>query len=98
MSESIDWEDTKNQEVFEDEIRVLHRRRNADATCTIDDIQGILDSLYILDGNNAEGRSSVQQISLSATIAAYEAFVHQWKKELAEAQENLRHDSSGQRF
>ena len=51
-------------------------------SCTIDDIQGILDSLYVLDGNNATGRSSVQQIALSATIAAYEAFIHQWQKEL----------------
>lgn len=82
MSESIDWEEKKYQEVFEDETRLLVRRRIADASCTVDDIQGILDSLYILDGNNAEGRSSVQQIALSATIAAYEAFIFQWKKDL----------------
>ncbi|EPF27836.1 hypothetical protein C5N99_11590 [Treponema medium] len=81
MSESVDWEDKKYQEVFDDETRLLVRRRAADESCTIDDIQGILDSLYVLDGNNAEGRSSVQQIVLSATIAAYEAFIHQWRKE-----------------
>ena len=63
MLESVDWEEKKYQEVFDD------------------DVQGILDSLYVLDGNNAEGRSSVQQIALSATIAAYEAFIHQWQKE-----------------
>jgi len=82
MSESTDWEDKKYQEVFDDETRLLVRRRTADMSCTIDDIQGILDSLYVLDGNNATGRSSVQQIALSATIAAYEAFIHQWQKEL----------------
>ncbi len=82
MSESIDWEDKKYQEVFDDETRLLVRRRAADESCSIDDIQGILDSLYVLDGNNVEGRSSVQQIVLSATIAAYEAFIHQWQKEL----------------
>jgi len=82
MSESVDWEETKYQEVFEDETRLLIRRRTSDSSCTIDDIQGILDSLYVLDGNNAQGRSSVQQITLSATIAAYEAFIHQWQKEL----------------
>ena len=81
MSESVDWEETKYQEVFEDETRLLIRRRTSDSSCTIDDIRGILDSLYVLDGNNAEGRSSVQQITLSATIAAYEAFIHQWQKE-----------------
>ena len=80
MSESIDWEEKKYLEVFDDETRLLIRRRAADTSCTIDDIQGILDSLYVLDGNNATGRSCVQQIELSATIAAYEAFIHQWKK------------------
>ena len=82
MSESTDWEDKKYQEVFDDETRLLVRRRTADESCSIDDIQGILDSLYVLDGNNATGRSCVQQIALSATIAAYEAFIHQWQKEL----------------
>lgn len=82
MSESIDWEEKKYQEVFDDETRLLIRRRASEASCTIEDIQGILDSLYILDGNNAGGRSSVQQLEISATIAAYEAFIHQWKKEL----------------
>jgi len=81
MLASVDWEEKKYQEVFDDETRLLVRRRAADARCTIEDVQGILDSLYVLDGNNAEGRSSVQQIALSATIAAYEAFIHQWKKE-----------------
>ena len=68
------------QEVFDDETRLLVRRRAADMSCTIDDIQGILDSLYVVDGNNAEERSSVQHIALSATIAAYEAFIHQLQK------------------
>lgn len=84
MPETVDWENNKYQEVFDDETRLLVRRRTADLSCTIDDVQGILEALYILDGNNAEGRSSVQQIVLSATIAAYEAFIHQWKKELAD--------------
>lgn len=82
MSESIDWEEKKYQEVFDDETRLLVRRRTSDASCSIDDIQGILDSLYVLDGNNATGRSCVQQIEISATIAAYEAFIYQWQKEL----------------
>lgn len=82
MSETVDWEEKRYRDIFDDETRLLVRRRAADASCSIEDIQGILDSLYVLDGNNAEGRSSVQQIALSATIAAYEAFIHQWQKEL----------------
>ncbi len=83
VCESTDWEDKKYKESFDDEIRLLTRRRAADPDCTIEDLEGILNSLYILDGNNGEGRSNVQQISLSASIAAYESFIHEWKKEIA---------------
>ena len=82
MGESTDWEDRKYKEVFDSEIRLLTRRRTFDSDCTIADVQGILDSLYVLDGNSGLGRSAVEQISLSATIAAYEAFIHEWRKEL----------------
>ncbi|MGP1454698.1 MAG: hypothetical protein ACTTJ7_02920 [Treponema sp.] len=85
MGESTDWEDRKYKEVFDSEIRLLTRRRTFDSDCTIADVQGILDSLYVLDGNSGLGRSTVEQISLSATIAAYEAFVHEWRKELEES-------------
>ncbi|MEL3907270.1 MAG: hypothetical protein P1P65_09660 [Treponema sp.] len=81
MSESVDWEEIKYQKIFDDETRLLARRRAFDPSCTVDDIRGILNSLYILDGNNATGRSTVHQIELSAAIAAYEAFIHQWEKE-----------------
>jgi len=84
MPESVDWEEKKYQEVFDDETRLLVRRRMSDVDCTIDDIRGMLEALYVLDGNNIDGRGVVQQISLSATIAAYEAFIHQWQKELHE--------------
>ena len=82
MRETVDWEEQKYQMVFEDELRLLQRRRSFDKNCSLDDIQGMLDALYILDGNNAEGRSNVQQIALSATIAAYELFIDTWKAEL----------------
>ncbi|CEM60351.1 hypothetical protein DWQ65_06670 [Treponema phagedenis] len=82
MPEIIDWEDKKYKEIFEDELRLLSRRRKNDPSCTLSDIEGILHSLYIIDGNNQEGRSTVQQISLSATIAAYEHFIYEWKGEL----------------
>lgn len=82
MYETVDWEEQKYQSVFDDELRLLYRRRSFDKNCSLDDIQGMLDALYILDGNNAEGRSNVQQISLSATIAAYELFIDTWKEEI----------------
>ena len=88
MGESTDWEDRKYKEVFDSEIRLLTRRRAFDSDCTITDLRGILDSLYVLDGNSGLGRSAVEQISLSATIAAYEAFIHEWHKELDKGGQN----------
>jgi len=34
-----------------------------------------------LEGNNIAGRSKVHEIALSASIAAYEKFIEDWKNE-----------------
>ncbi|HOT62288.1 MAG TPA: hypothetical protein PLU93_05440 [Treponemataceae bacterium] len=83
MSESTQWECEKYTQVFEDEMRVLARRRENDPTLTPSDLEGTLKHLYIMDGNDQGGRGPVQDIDLAATIAAYERFIAEWKKELA---------------
>ncbi|MDR0785617.1 MAG: hypothetical protein LBE74_07035 [Treponema sp.] len=75
------WRDEKYDEVFEQELRGLERRR-ANTGCTIEDIEGLLESLYRLDGDNWLGRGEVQDIATSATIAAHERFIAEWKTEL----------------
>lgn len=81
MSETIEWQAEKFKTVYEEELRFLERRRAHDSSCTIKDAQGILKNLYIQEGNNQHGRGLVQDIVLSATIAAYEFFIDDWKKE-----------------
>lgn len=83
MAETTDWIDEKYQEVFTEELTGLERRREHDPKCTIDDISGILKSLYLMDGNDWLGRGQVQDVTLAATIAAYEHFIAEWKKELS---------------
>ena len=61
------------------ELRALQRRRDSDPKCTVKDIEGVLQNLYIMDG--AEGMGEVQSISMAATIAAHEHFIAQWKLE-----------------
>ena len=78
MSELDSWEQDKFTEVFEDEFRLLTRRFKSQASCSIAELEGILQSLYIMEGQNLEGK--VHEISLSATIAAYEAFIHEKKR------------------
>lgn len=81
MSETTEGIDQKYCQVYEEELVGLSRRRAHDPDCTIGDLEGTLHNLYIVDGNNWEGRSEMVQASISATIAAHESFISEWKKE-----------------
>ena len=76
---SEEWKDIKYTEVFDQELRGLTRRREADPSCKIEDIQAMLNNLYIMDGSDAGGRGCLQDIIMAATIAAYEHFIAQWQ-------------------
>jgi hypothetical protein len=82
MAETAPWQDTLYTKTFEQEIRGLERRREADPNCTAADIEGILKGLYIMDGADWLGRGEVQDITMAATIAAYEHIAAKWKTEL----------------
>jgi hypothetical protein len=81
MSVSVEWRDIKYEEIFEQELRGLKRRRETDPRCTVEDIEGILRHLYIMDGADWYGRGDVQDTTMAATIAAHEHFITQWKSE-----------------
>ena len=79
MGISEEWRDVKYQEAFEEEMRGLERRKKADPLCKIEDLEGILKALYIMDGADWGGRGDVQDTVMAATIAAYERFIAQLK-------------------
>jgi len=81
MGVSEEWREIKYRETFEEETRGLTRRREADPGCKVEDIQGILKHLYIMDGADQGGRGEVQDTIMAATIAAYERFIAEWKAE-----------------
>jgi hypothetical protein len=81
MASSVDWRDIKYEEVFAQEVRGLLRRRESDPACTIADLEGVLQHLYHMDGADWAGRGEVQDITMAATIAAYEHIIAQWKVE-----------------
>ena len=81
MSVSLDWREISYNKTLEQELLGLERRRASDPTCTIEDIDGILRHLYILEGDDWLGRGEAQDITMAATIAAYESFIARWKKE-----------------
>lgn len=60
---------------YRDEIIGILRRKENNPSCTLEDLESVLESLYIQEGNNWEGRGQVQDLILSATINAYEHFI-----------------------
>jgi len=83
MGNSIEWRDITYQETFDEELRGLTRRRESDPACKVEDLEGVLNSLYIMEGADHIGRGSLQDVLLSARIAAYEHFIAEWKAESA---------------
>ena len=45
MNTSVEWRDVKYNEIFEQELRGLERRRKSDPHCTAADIEGVLQSV-----------------------------------------------------
>jgi len=80
---SVDWKDIKYTEIFEQELRGLERRRKEDPLCKVEDIEGVLNHLYRSDGDDWLGRGDVADITIAATIAAYESFIAQWKAQVS---------------
>ncbi|MCL2184265.1 MAG: hypothetical protein FWB86_00195 [Treponema sp.] len=89
---SEEWRDIKYQETFDEEIRGLHRRLQTDSEgnlCPagsvevsagkIEEFEGILQNLYILDGADQGGRGCLQDVIMAARIAAFEHFLAQLK-------------------
>jgi hypothetical protein len=74
-----DWREAAYKEAYEKEIRGLRRRLASDPSCGAEDLEGILKSLYIMDGQDWGGRGEVQSISLEAAITAYETFINELK-------------------
>lgn len=74
-----DWQDETFRRCYEEEAAFLRRQvDNGKLSCS--DLEATLNSLYISDDNNLEGRSLVMQLSLSASIAAYEAVIASLKE------------------
>ena len=74
-----DWEKRKYREVFEQTCHQLEARRASDPTFTLQFLEGLLETAYVDLGNDWLGRGAVGDITQSATIAAYEHFLAEWK-------------------
>jgi hypothetical protein len=81
----MEWRDQTYHDFFESVLRGLERRKKLDESFRLADAEGMLAHLYIQDGNDWIGRGEVQDITLGATIAAYEHLIAEWKAEISAA-------------
>ena len=81
MNESVNWEEVKYLRHFEQELLGLEQRRKHDPLCKVEDIEAVLENLYIVEGSDWEGRANAVSLYRSAAIAAHEHFIAAWKAE-----------------
>jgi hypothetical protein len=76
---STDWQEQKRKEVFESSLKGLENRKRIDPGFSLSDAYSALEHLYVLEGNDWLGRGELGDIVTSATIAAYEHFIFEWR-------------------
>ncbi len=81
-----DWKDQHYQEIFEATCLHLEQQRE-NPKFTSEHLEGLLEAQYVDEGNDLLGRSEPVKIKAAATIAAYEHFLAEWKKETEGEQE-----------
>ena len=81
MAAADDWRDRKYSEVFDDTCEYLEQRRQAAPAFTREQARRTLETLYVRQGQNWDGRGEVDRLTLAATVAAYEAVLAEWPAE-----------------
>ncbi len=76
-----DLKEQKYRQVFEATVAQLTMRRRSDPHFTINELEQLLQSEYIHQGNDWVGKGSLADIVSGATIAAYESFLADWQNE-----------------
>ncbi|NCC50191.1 MAG: hypothetical protein EOM20_03150 [Spartobacteria bacterium] len=74
--------DTIYKRIFDAMCQRIKTQRETDPAFTIKELQGRLNSMYIYDGNDHTGRGLPKDIEISATIAAMEHMLFEWRSSL----------------
>ncbi|MBT3279602.1 MAG: hypothetical protein HN909_09220 [Phycisphaerales bacterium] len=67
--------------VFDTTCASIESRRHDEASFRIHDLEKLLESQYVAEGLKWTGRNSPQEIRRTATIAAYEHVLAEWRAE-----------------
>jgi len=78
----VDLDDLKKAEYryhFEATVAQIELRRKNDTFFTRQDLEALLHTHYVKQGNDWIGKGGLQHVIESATIAAYEVVLAEWK-------------------
>ncbi len=78
---SLDWRERAYEDSLQSTISGLEARRKVDPSFTIEDAEGTLRHLYVLEGNDWCSRGMLQDAVIAAQIAGHEEFIEAWRRE-----------------
>lgn len=74
-----DYEEQKYNQTFESVYKYLNEQKEHDKNYTVQQLEDFLDDLYFYEGDDWIGRGISKEIINSATIAACETLLTEWK-------------------
>jgi SAM-dependent methyltransferase len=80
MNTVDDWRHQVYQSTFDMTLSALEDRREKDTKFNIQQMEALLETEYINQGNDWDGRGELFHLKQDATIAAYEHFLAEWRK------------------
>ncbi len=75
------WQDREYAEIYEAACAMVRYRRESDPTFTRESLQALLRTAYTNEAAGWLGKTPLEVLNDSATIAAYEAMLHEWPQE-----------------
>ncbi|MBU0936409.1 MAG: hypothetical protein KKI09_09285 [Spirochaetes bacterium] len=78
---STEWEQEVYRSTYDKALAALARRKQEDPSFGESDLRGILEHLYVQQGNDHYGRGRLHDLSITATVDAHEDFLNRLQKE-----------------
>jgi hypothetical protein len=72
------WKEERYREVY-DAVCTQLEKQKAEGKLTKEQLRGLLESAYVNQGNDFAGRGEAMNITIDATVAAYECFLADWQ-------------------
>ncbi len=78
---SPDWHDQNYAEIYEASCAMVRHWRESDPMFTRQSLRALLQTAYTNEAAGWLGKTPLEIINDSATIATYEAMLHEWQEE-----------------